>query len=244
MSRLLIVPAAGRGTRLGAGVPKALVPVNGTPMLRRVLQLHRPWADRAVVVASPDAQPSVRSIVDGDALPTIVAVQRAPTGMLDAILIGAAAGCSDDVSRVWITWADQVAVDPRTLTRLAGIEAGTDLALPTVWRTAPYIHFERDATGRITRVLQHREGDAMPARGESDIGVFSLASRACFEELPEYGQKAAPGPRTGERNFLPFMAWLAARGVLASCPCTDPREAIGINTPEELAAISAYLASR
>ena len=84
----------------------------------------------------------------------------------------------------------------------------------------------------------------MPRSGESDMGVFSLSARAAAEHLPIYAREATPGAGTGERNFLPFITWMAARGVVTTCACTDPREALGINTPDDLATVAAYLASR
>ena len=44
-TRVLIVPAAGRGQRLGSSVPKVLVPVNGRPMLHHLLDLYAPLSD-------------------------------------------------------------------------------------------------------------------------------------------------------------------------------------------------------
>src|SRR4029453_6274315 len=128
--------------------------------------------------------------------------------------------------------------------RLAAMEDETDAAFPTVTREAPYIHVDRARDGRGVRIRQRREGDDMPPVGESDMGVFSLSARACFEHLPVYARDALPGGGTGERNFLPFLAWGAPRGVVSPCACTDPGEAVGINTPEDLAAVAAYLARR
>jgi hypothetical protein len=108
-------------------------------------------------------------------------------------------------------------------------------------RDEPYIHFDRDRSGRIARVLQRREGDTMPARGESDMGLFALSRRAFVDLLPEYARAASPGAGTHERNFLPFIPWAAARAGVSTFPCENPMEAIGINTPEELAAVEAYL---
>ena len=171
-------------------------------------------------------------------------LQPAPTGMLDAILIGAAAAQVHGPSRVWITWGDQIAVQAATLERLAAVEQGSAIALPTVTQQNPYIHFARDPVGRVAQVLQRRERDDMPPIGESDVGVFSLSARACFHDLPRYAAETGPAPSTGERNFLPFIAWMAARDAVVTCPCTDPREAIGVNTLEDLAAVAAYLAGR
>ena len=243
MNRLLIVPAAGRGTRLGTATPKALVDVNGRPMLRHILDIHAPFVTAAIVVAHPSAAPSIEAAVREGPVCAKVVLQEVPTGMLDAILLAAEAAV-DRHTRVWVSWGDQVAVQRETLARLAEAEDRSDLALPTVQRDDPYIHLDRAADGRVVRVLQRREGDVMPQVGESDIGVFSLSARACFEQLPLYARDAVPAGGTGERNFLPFIPWMAARGTVVTCACADPREAVGINTPEELSAVAAYLAGR
>lgn len=52
-----IIVAAGPGTRLGAGMPKAFVPLAGIPLFVRSLRalLTAPAIDRAVVVAPPES---------------------------------------------------------------------------------------------------------------------------------------------------------------------------------------------
>jgi bifunctional N-acetylglucosamine-1-phosphate-uridyltransferase/glucosamine-1-phosphate-acetyltransferase GlmU-like protein len=242
--RVLVIPAAGRGARLGASSPKVLVPVNGRAMLAHLVDLYRPFVRHVVVVASPAGAQAIDAALRAWGTPATLAIQAEPTGMLDAIGIGLAAMPPASFDRAWITWGDQVAVLPETLERLAAAEAAADVALPTVARDAPYIHFARDDDDRIVRVLQRREGDEMPARGENDMGVFSLSRRAAGEWLPEYAREAEPGAGTGERNFLPFVAWAAARGAVATCPCTDPVEAVGINTPAELEFVERILRAR
>ena len=56
--------------------------------------------------------------------------------------------------------------------------------------------------------------------------------------------QTAAAAGTGERNFLPFIPWIAARAPVVTFPCTDEREAIGVNTPEELALVEEYLKER
>jgi CTP:molybdopterin cytidylyltransferase MocA len=243
-ARVLVVPAAGRGSRLGSPLPKALVPVGGRPMLAWLLDLYSRWTVATVVVAHPTACDAMRALVDAAGTPAAVVTQDEPTGMLDAVRIGCDAARTWSPDRVWITWCDQIAVRPATLERLAGIEAGTDLALPVVVRDAPYIHFDRDAASRIVGVRQRREGQPMPVRGESDMGVFSLSADAAFARLTVFAQTARPDGSTGERNFLPFIPWLASTSPVATIEATDPIEAIGINTPAELADVEAWLASR
>ena len=137
---------------------------------------------------------------------------------------------------------------PRDAGRLAAADvAGAEAAvtLPTCRRADPYIHLARDAAGRIRRVLHRREGDAMPAEGETDAGLFALSAAAYVHELPRYAAVPdAGGTVTGERNFLPFIPWIEQVGRVTTFPCFDVEETIGVNTPANLAAVEPYLARR
>ncbi|WP_327696561.1 2-C-methyl-D-erythritol 4-phosphate cytidylyltransferase [Streptomyces sp. NBC_00459] len=66
-----VIPAAGRGVRLGPGAPKALRALNGTPMLVHAVRAMA--ASRAVslvvVVAPPDGAAEVKALLDTHALP-------------------------------------------------------------------------------------------------------------------------------------------------------------------------------
>ncbi|MFC8091980.1 2-C-methyl-D-erythritol 4-phosphate cytidylyltransferase [Streptomyces sp. NPDC057301] len=67
----VVIPAAGKGVRLGPGAPKALRALNGTPMLIHAVRAMA--ASRAVslvvVVAPPDGAAEVKSLLDAHALP-------------------------------------------------------------------------------------------------------------------------------------------------------------------------------
>jgi bifunctional UDP-N-acetylglucosamine pyrophosphorylase/glucosamine-1-phosphate N-acetyltransferase len=246
MSRLLIVPAAGLGSRLKASVPKALVTVNGRPMLDHLATLYEPFVAYTVVVSHPSFAPLIEQWADEAGYAEVVQ-QREPTGMLDAIVLAASAVERLRPESIWITWCDQVGVLPATVQRLAdatSVSLPPALAFPTVRQTEPYIHFARDTHGRIVNVLQRREGDAMPAQGESDMGLFALSREAFEQDLQAYARDVLPGRGTGERNFLPFIPWLATRTPVVTFPCTDPMEAVGINTPEDLQQLEAWLRSR
>jgi len=244
MTRMLIIPSAGAGSRLGMPGPKVLAHVAGRPMLDHVLDLYRDAIERFVVIASPQGLALVTAHVRGRTEHVELAVQQEPTGMLDAILLAAPHVERHQPDRVWITWCDQVAVSRATVARLIDAEAAPpepSLALPTCSGPDPYIHFDRDASGRIVAVRQRREGDAMPPAGESDMGLFSLSRSAYLHDLREFARAAAPGRATRERNFLPFIPTLATSRRVASFACAEPIEAVGINTPEELRRVEAHL---
>jgi bifunctional UDP-N-acetylglucosamine pyrophosphorylase/glucosamine-1-phosphate N-acetyltransferase len=245
--RILVIPAAGSGSRLGAAVPKLLVPVGGVPMVDRLRNLYQHAVAHIVLIVNPTFEAEVRRHVADWALPVSCTVQERPTGMLDAVMLGSEAIRDGGYDSVWITWCDQVAVHPDTVRHLAETisrHPQAALVMPTVQRRAPYIHLRRGPTGRIVEVLHRREGDSMPELGESDIGLFALSGTSYLEQLPQYAREVAIGHVTGERNFLPFIPWVAAQHEVITFPSVDEIEAVGVNTPEELALVERHLAER
>jgi bifunctional UDP-N-acetylglucosamine pyrophosphorylase / glucosamine-1-phosphate N-acetyltransferase len=245
--RILVIPAAGLGSRLGAAIPKLLVPVAGVPMIDWLERLYRGFVSEVVLIVHPSFEARVRQHVASWPLSASCVVQDEPTGMLDAIMLAGPEVRSVSPASVWITWCDQVAVHPSTIAHLADAEAahpGAALVMPTVQRRSPYVHLQRGSGGRILQVLHRREGDRMPDVGESDMGVFALSAAAYLELLPLYEKEVGIGQFTRERNFLPFIPWLAARREVVTFPAVDEIEAVGVNTPEELTLVERYLAGR
>ena len=247
MTRLLVIPAAGRGTRLGWHGPKVLYPVAGRPMLDHLLQRYATLVDEVVVVVAPEAEGLVRQHLGASPVNADCVIQAEPAGMLPAILAARPAVEAARPRDVWITWCDQIAISAGTVQRLASErDRHPDAALvfPTVRQEPPYIHFVRDASGRIANVLHRREGDAMPPVGESDAGLFALSLDAYLDQLTEYDRLGIAGGRTKERNFLPFIPWLAARATVRTFDLQDPQEAIGVNTAADRRALEAHLRDR
>jgi bifunctional UDP-N-acetylglucosamine pyrophosphorylase/glucosamine-1-phosphate N-acetyltransferase len=242
MSEVLIVPAAGAGSRLGGERPKLLAEVGGRAMIDWVLDLHRERVERIIVVIHPSAEASVRAHLGGD---VEIAFQAERTGMLDAILAPAGSLDPDALSGVWVTWCDQVAMTRATVDDLAAAaeqKPEAAVAVATLRRKDPYIHFERDADGAIINVLQAREGDVMPVEGESDMGLFRLSTAGFLRWLPEFAAEVTTAAGTGERNFLPFLPWLRGRAETVSASGHHDIEALGVNTPEDRRRIEEYWA--
>ncbi|MCM1971017.1 MULTISPECIES: 2-C-methyl-D-erythritol 4-phosphate cytidylyltransferase [unclassified Streptomyces] len=77
-----VIPAAGRGVRLGPGAPKALRTLGGTPMLiHAVRAMARSRAITLVVVVAPsDGTADVRRLLDEHALPERTEILVVPGG--------------------------------------------------------------------------------------------------------------------------------------------------------------------
>jgi len=239
----VVIPAAGRGSRLGLDVPKILVPIFPDLTVWDVLRASSlAVADHVHVVVSPHGQAAFASAAkaDIDAGRVSHSLQPEPLGMGDAVFRAEPVFSTFDA--MIVMWGDQVGVSAATLARVrAALLAATGdvVALPLATTRAPYVHYEIDDAGRLTNVLQSREGDVMPDVGEADVGVFGLAwgkSRGLREHWAAYAARGIVGKKTREANFLPFMPFLAQeRGfAVTTLRGIGPEEARGINTKEDL----------
>jgi bifunctional UDP-N-acetylglucosamine pyrophosphorylase/glucosamine-1-phosphate N-acetyltransferase len=238
-----VIPAAGRGSRLGFHLPKILYPVAGRPILDWLLDLVAPHCARLIFVVSPDGAATVAPEL-ARRLPGRfeVVVQETPTGMGDAVSLALPKVATPHVA---VMWGDQVALRPGSVESCLRLHQGPlepDITCPTVIRTNPYIHVVRDATGRIVSLLQAREGDAMPSTGESDAGFFCFRT-ARLRRLLEHlrADTAGIGSSTGEFNLLPVVPLAARDGLVLTPRLLCLEETVGINAVQDVARVEAFL---
>jgi bifunctional UDP-N-acetylglucosamine pyrophosphorylase/glucosamine-1-phosphate N-acetyltransferase len=227
-----VIPAAGHGTRLGGDGPKILTPLTQTETIWSILHAKlSPLVDHVHLVLSPEGEK-----LFADRPPNVsYSIQPTPTGMGDAIFRGHAIWTEYDA--ILIVWGDQVFVSSDTLQRaITALTATKQQAILPVTRMAvPYVEYVFEG-GRLTQVLQTREGDATISNGFSDVGTFLLTTSGLQQDWQSYLSSAPRGGKTGEVNFLPFLPFLSARSwTIQPLEVADATEARGINTPDDLA---------
>ncbi len=233
----VLVAAAGRGTRLGFHKPKILFPIAGVSILERLVSLFGSVCAEFVFVLSPEGVTEVVPEVEV-LLPHRyrTAVQPSPEGMGDAVACGLT---EVGTPNVIVVWGDQVALRRSSIELCMRLLQGPlqpVAVCPTVLRQQPYIHFQRNAAGEIIRVLQQREGDEMPAEGESDSGVFFFKTEALKLQMKEFVKcDRARGQLTGEQNFLPvFPLFDAVAGHLVTARVVTVEETVGVNSAADV----------
>jgi bifunctional N-acetylglucosamine-1-phosphate-uridyltransferase/glucosamine-1-phosphate-acetyltransferase GlmU-like protein len=237
-----IVPAAGRGSRLGFEKPKILYPVAGRMIVEWLLDFLLPNCETIVFVLSPGGRAAVETelarLIPGRYR---IAIQEVPTGMGDAVALGLEGVTTKHVA---IVWGDQVALRRESVDACLRIQQGAlepDLTCPTVIRRDPYIHFPRDARGNISGLRQKREGDAMPAEGESDTGFFCFRTASLRHYLEKLRESSSRGNATGEFNFLPIIPLAAKEGVVVTPHMMTLEETVGVNSIEDAALLEPIL---
>lgn len=248
-----VVPAAGRGRRLGAGTAKIMVEIaDGVRLWHLLHRRLRPWVAHLRVVVAPDTEAAFRDLAAAEirAGEVSVSVQDQPRGMGDAVFGTAGDWAGHDA--VLVVWGDQVGLSTATVGRVVAAHrrataAGRPgLALPLVALPDPYVEYEvtpadaaseQDYLVKLCGVRQSREGQPCRPGGLSDVGVFCLSTRGLAAAWQDYLAGAQVGTATGEVNFLPFLPYLSqVRGwAVRVVPVDDPEQARGVNTPQDLA---------
>jgi bifunctional UDP-N-acetylglucosamine pyrophosphorylase/glucosamine-1-phosphate N-acetyltransferase len=227
-----VIPAAGRGTRLGADGPKILTPLTQRDTIWSVLHAKlAPLVDHIHLVLSPEGAARF------PALPANVSwsIQPEPIGMGDAIFRGHDVWSHYDA--VLVVWGDQIFVSTDTLSRaLAALKTpDRHTVLPVTRMAEPYVEYVFDGPA-LTQVRQTREGDVTTPNGFSDVGTFLLGTAGLKPAWEDYLSTAPRGSGTGEINFLPFLPFLSENGwTITPLDVADATEARGINTKSDLA---------
>jgi bifunctional UDP-N-acetylglucosamine pyrophosphorylase / glucosamine-1-phosphate N-acetyltransferase len=232
MSICAVIPAAGRGTRLGTERAKILTSLTPRDTIWSILYAKlEPLVDHIHLVLSPEGAAQFPSLPDN----VSVSIQPDPVGMGDAVFRGFDVWSNFDA--LLIVWGDQVFVSIDTLERVIAASGSRDshVVLPLTRMAMPYVEYVFCGP-LLTKVLQTREGDITAANGFSDVGTFLLSTRNLRPAWENYLKNTQRGSGSGEINFLPFLPFLSAHGwTVAPLEVANAIEARGVNTKDDLA---------
>jgi bifunctional UDP-N-acetylglucosamine pyrophosphorylase/glucosamine-1-phosphate N-acetyltransferase len=232
-----IILAAGLGTRMKSGQPKAAHKLAGLPMLRHLLNSAAAVFDRIVVVIGPG--------MDGLAAiarPHAVAVQTERLGTAHAAL--AAAGQFGD-GEAAILFADNPLIRAPTLQNLldARREARAGLALMAMRPADParYGRLVLDAEGNVIRIVEWADAtEAERAIGLCNAGALCGPAALLLPWL----HRIRPDNARGEYYLTDLVGLAVADGERVIAVEAPEDELRGINSRAELAAAEASLQAR
>jgi bifunctional UDP-N-acetylglucosamine pyrophosphorylase / glucosamine-1-phosphate N-acetyltransferase len=237
-----IVLAAGKSKRMGAAVPKVLLPIEGRPLLSYVLESARAaGVNRTIVVVGTQKEQVMAAFGQWD---VEFAEQAGQRGTADAVL--ACRSLLADDEECVVLCGDAPLIRPETIQRLVRTrqETGADVAVFTARLANPagYGRVVRCGGDSIERIVEQR--DATPAElaiNEVNSGAYSFRwgrARPAMERI-------RPSHLSGEYYLTDIVREIRDEGGQAvAVLATDPDEMLGANTPDELGALESGLAAR
>ncbi len=235
----VIILAAGKGKRMGADVPKPLVPIAGRPMIAHLLDsVIASGVDvLPIVVVAPDSQG-----LFADALHELCAfaVQTEQLGTGHAVM--SAKEAVGDAGRVVILYGDHPFIPASTLRELVALHDKLPNAVAMLTSTVPdftgrYEGFRgwgriiRDPSGKVVALREAKDctDDELAIR-EVNPGIYVFPSAWMWEQLPRLGNANA----SGEYYLTDLFTMAFAEGMQVVTADADPLHVMGVNTPEEL----------
>ena len=249
---IVVVMAAGRGTRMGGDLPKVLFEAAGKPLVRWVLDaLAAAGVTDRIVVVGYRAALVEETLAN---LPGVsFALQKEQRGTGDAV--AAAAPLIEERLRqdpsaahrpVVIVCGDSPMLRPESVTgllrRFTELQAACLLGTAVTTDPTGLGRIVRDASGAFVGIVE--EKDATPEqRGirEVNMSTYVFEALALLHALSRLNNANA----AGEYYITDCPGMLLAEGrVVDAVACLDQSETLSVNTPEQLAAVAAALSAR
>jgi len=222
--------------------PKVLLPLLGRPMVSYVLSAVRALSPEKILMVVGSAAETVRHEVGAADIEFVL--QPEPNGTAQAVMV-----CEDFLTRseepVMVLCGDVPLVTVGTLQRLvqAYYDGQAFVSLITAHLDKPdgYGRIVRNGTGDVAGIIEDRDAPpAVRAIKEINVGMYVFQTSALRAALAEL----SPSPITQEYYLTDTIQKIAQWGRVVGVGIDDPEEIVGVNTPEELAAIEVILGRR
>lgn len=238
----IIVLAAGKGSRMDTDLPKALVPLKGKPLIKHLLE--------AIAKSGISQNPILvvgqkRELVMNELGPTYhYAVQTEQLGTGHAVN-SARQLAENQANHILVLYGDHPYVSAETIKNLAEnhVQSGGVLTIATVnvpnfdgWR-AGFFDFGRiirNKSGQIVKIIEKKDAtDIEKQITEVNPAYFCFKASWLWQHLPKIKNQNTQG-----EYYLTDLINLAQnQGYIISSITIEPREALGVNTTEQLATL-------
>jgi bifunctional UDP-N-acetylglucosamine pyrophosphorylase/glucosamine-1-phosphate N-acetyltransferase len=246
-SPVVLIMAAGLGTRMKSERAKVLHPVAGRPMIAWVIDAARAAGARRVVAILGHQHEAVTAALDAryGAGTVEVALQTDPRGTGHAVqcALPALAAEADDRIVVILTGDAPLLVSERIAqlaSACADSRAGMALLSTVPDRDMPYGRLVRDERGVLQRIVEHPDATAAERQiADTNAGFYAIRLGHLRADLATL----RPDNKKGELYLTDLVARAAARGGATAIDAPFA-EVSGINDRVDLAAVEAVARKR
>ena len=247
---LVLVLAAGEGTRMRSSLAKVLHPVLGRPMVGHVLKATEPLDAAATCVVVGHQRERVTEYLHDHHDDVVTAVQAEQHGTGHAVRVAleqlAAQGKSVASGSVLVLTGDTPLLTAATLQALydehVRTKAAATVLTAVVDDATGYGRILRAADGSVTGIVEHKDAtEAQRAITEFNSGIYVFE----LEHLGKALSQLTTNNAQGEEYLTDVLALLRDAGQRVSASVvTNADEVMGVNDRAQLAAAGALLRNR
>lgn len=234
-----VILAAGKGKRMGASVPKPLVPIAGKPMVEHLVDTvcSLQQQEKPIVVVSPSGEEMFREVLKDR---VAYAVQHEALGTGDAVKASRAQWGGAD--SVMVLYADHPFLPQQVLQELTEACVQEPRAIHMLTATVPNYEGDYAKFASWGRIIRNAHGEPQDIREVKDATPEE-------REIHEVNPAMYVFPATwlgsaldrltnvnasGEYYLTDVIGLAAHDGLHLRTTTTDARAVIGVNTPEDL----------
>jgi bifunctional N-acetylglucosamine-1-phosphate-uridyltransferase/glucosamine-1-phosphate-acetyltransferase GlmU-like protein len=240
MQTKIVVLAAGRGTRMGADVPKPLVEVSGQPMVLHLIEnIHASGIDdEPVLVIAPDGVEAFGDMCSDKRCRYAIQEEQLGTGHA----VRSAEDAVGEVDSVIVLYGDHPFISAEVLMKLKELHEHSSSVISILTAKVPnfdgdYVNFLkwgriiRDDLSAVQAIREYKDAtEEEQAITEVNPGIYMFDRSWLFEHLNEISNDNA-----SEEYYLTDLAEIAIEEghAIATAEASNPFEVMGVNTPEE-----------
>jgi bifunctional UDP-N-acetylglucosamine pyrophosphorylase/glucosamine-1-phosphate N-acetyltransferase len=245
---IVIVLAAGEGTRMKSATPKVLHPIAGRTLIGHVLEAASAVDPAHVMVVIGHGRDQVLAHLEEVApwVDTVVQEEQLGTGHAVRIALAALASAQAVTSApVVVLSGDTPLLTGATVQRLLASQAsGVAATLLTAHLDDPtgYGRVVRDAAGDVDRIVEHRDADAdVLARQEINAGMYVFDPARLAPAL----ERLTTANDQGEEYLTDVVSLLREDGqTVSGVMVEDADEILGVNDRVQLAQAAGIMRDR
>ncbi|PWJ56051.1 UDP-N-acetylglucosamine pyrophosphorylase /glucosamine-1-phosphate N-acetyltransferase [Quadrisphaera granulorum] len=250
---VVVVLAAGEGTRMRSAIPKVLHTIGGRSLLGHALAAARGVEPERLVVVVRHERERVAAHALGIDADVLIADQddvpgtgRAVQCGLDALVRERGEGAEPLTGTVVVTFGDVPLLRAQTLVDLVAAHETEGNGVTVLSAVLPdptgYGRIVRDDDGAVASIVEQKDAtDAQRAIVEVNTGIWAFDAAVLTAALPKVGRANAQG----EVYLTDVLALARTDGHrVAARPVADAGEVEGVNDRVQLAALGAALNRR
>lgn len=247
---VVVILAAGEGTRMKSSTPKVLHSVAGRSLLGHVIEAASTLEPHHLVVVVGHGRDQVQSHIDEVAPWAVTVVQEQQNGTGHAVRVALAGlaerGIEVDSGPVVVLTGDTPLLTGGTLVNLMleheSTSAGATVLTARLDDPSGYGRIVRSVDGSVAAIVEHRDADEAQLRiDEINSGMYAFDSGALISALTRITTDNAQG----EEYLTDAIALLRGDGLTVTASvCADADDILGVNDRVQLAEAAGILRDR